>query len=244
MFKWFLGVWLGVLAMSAAQAEDRMVKLAASDYPPYYSANLEHQGYVTQLDVAAFGQRGYAVEIDFLPWSRALESTRTGKYDGLFTVWYREDRAEWFAFSDPLPANEIGFFQRRGEGMAYETLTDLGGQRVGIVRDYALPPGFEEAGLIAVPAASNIENMRKLVRGRIDLVISDKAVAMHVARTELEGGDSGIEWVPPAVNSEIQYLVVPKADPDHARTLADFNAGLAAITSDGTAARIISDAGF
>jgi polar amino acid transport system substrate-binding protein len=64
------------------------VNLAATEYPPYYGKDLEGHGFMTELIIEAFAGVGYDVTVKFLPWKRALESAKSGKYDGLFTVWY------------------------------------------------------------------------------------------------------------------------------------------------------------
>ncbi len=50
--------------------------------------DLESHGFMTELIIEAFARVGYDATVKFLPWKRALESTKSGKYDGLFTVWY------------------------------------------------------------------------------------------------------------------------------------------------------------
>ncbi len=50
--------------------------------------DLEGHGFMTELIIEAFAWVGYDVTVKFLPWKRALESTKSGKYDGLLTVWY------------------------------------------------------------------------------------------------------------------------------------------------------------
>ncbi len=97
---------------------------------------------------------------------------------------------------------------------------------------------------MTIPADNNVENLRKLMRSRIDLIVSDRAVAIHTLTTELGAPIADLEWLEPAINSEIQYLVFPKSTSDHETLMADFNAGLATITADGTVARIIQDNGF
>ncbi len=105
----FLATLCMVVAACSASANDRVVQLASTEYPPYYSETMEGKGFITQIIATAFAESGYEIEVTFLPWARAMESTKAGRYDGLFTVWYREDRTEFFAYSDPLPPNKIGF---------------------------------------------------------------------------------------------------------------------------------------
>lgn len=243
MIRFLAMLYLVCLACSAS-ANDRVLKLASTEYPPYYNKTMEGNGFITQIIAAAFAESGYDIDVTFLPWARALESTKAGKYDGLFTVRYREDRTEFFAYSDPLPPNKIGFLKRSASTIDFDTLADLKDRRIGIVRGYAVPPEFDDVGLVTIPADNNVENLRKLMRNRIDLIVSDRAVALHTLTTELGVPSADLEWLDPAINTEIQYLVFPKSTSDHETLMAGFNAGLATVTADGTVARIIQESGF
>ncbi len=47
---------------------------------------------MTELIIETFARAGYDVTMKFLAWKRALESAKSGKYDGLFTVGIRGSR--------------------------------------------------------------------------------------------------------------------------------------------------------
>ena len=100
-----LAVALIAFASSPWAADKRVLNIAATEYPPFYSAEIEGGGFMTEIVTEAFRREGYDPDIRFLPWKRALEGAKRGKYDGLFTVWYRPEREEWFLFSALLPAN-------------------------------------------------------------------------------------------------------------------------------------------
>ncbi|KKM96300.1 hypothetical protein LCGC14_1179460 [marine sediment metagenome] len=240
----FLAILGLVFVACTASARDRVLQIAATEFPPYTSEAMEGHGFVTQIVSAAFAERGYEIKVIFLPWARALESTKVGKYDGLFTTWYREDRAEFLSYSDALPPNEVGLFKRRDSKIEFDDLSDLKGKSIGIVRGYGVPPEFADAGLETTPAVDDLENVRKLLRGRIDLIVSDRAAAIHTLVSGLSGSIEDMEWIAPAINTELQYFVVPKSLAESEALLADFNVGLAAIRANGTVARIIKDNGF
>ena len=233
-----------IMAGAVAHAAERTLTTAATEYPPFYGSELADKGFMTEIIRAALDRKGYTVEIHFLPWKRALAQTQNGRYDGLFTVWYREDRKEWFVFSDPLPANELVFFKRKETDINSSDLNTLKPHSIGLVRGYAPPPGFEEAGLKTQPANNDEENLRKLHRGRVDLALVDKIVAQHIINTKLPDAAGDLEWIDPPVHVDIQYLVISKQAADHQKTLQDFNIGLAEITQDGTLQSIMAKHGF
>ena len=232
------------ISCSAAQAADRKLDIAATEWPPFYGSDLEKGGFITEIIREAFKRKGYQTDISFLPWKRALGGAKEGKHDALFTVWYRKEREEWFVFSDPLPANELGFFKRKDKNISSVKYGDLKPYTIGVVRGYAAPPGFEEAGLKIALAKDDEENLRKLQKGRVDMVLTDKIVATHILNTKLRDESVELEWLAPPVHVDIQYLVISKKTPDYAKVLAEFNKGLASMTADGTLKSIMRKRGF
>ena len=229
---------------SSSWAEQRKLNIAATEYPPYYGKDLENNGFMSEIIVTAFKRSGHDIDIKFLPWKRALESTKAGKHDGLFTIWHRKEREEWFVFSKPLPANELGFYRRKDQDIAFTSFDNLKSYTIGIVRGYVSPPGFDEAGLKTSLAKDDEENLRKLHKGRVDLVLADKVVAQHIISTKIPDAVSELEWIDPPAHTDIQYLVISKKAEDYAATLADFNTGLAEIEADGTLQAIMAKHGF
>lgn len=245
MKRLFLSI-LTVAWMSggAVWAEGKTLNIAATEWPPFYGAELEDNGFMSEIIRTAFDRSGYAAEIEFLPWKRALSSAQTGKHDALYTVWFREERKEWFLFSEALPANELVFFKRKESEITSSEYGELKDYTIGVVRGYAPPPGFEEAGLSTALSNNDSENLRKLAKGRVDLVLTDRIVAQHIINTEMKDVADELEWIDPPVHSDIQYLVVSKMAEDSEAILSDFNAGLAEITADGTLSEIMAKHGF
>lgn len=231
-----------VMSSTVAQAEN--LSLAATEWPPFYGAELEDGGFMTEIVAEAFSRAGHDTDVDFLPWKRAFEGTRDGKFDALFTMWHRPEREEHFIFSDALPSNELVFLVRNGapeEFVGYDAMKDIS---VGVVRGYAPPPGFEEAGLTVSEARDDEENLRKLLRGRVDAVLTDRIVAQHIINTKFQDQVEEFGWMNPPVHVDVQHMVVPKVNPDSEALMNEFNAALNEMTSDGTLNAIMSKHGF
>ena len=239
-----LAIVLASFTASHAEAQTRTLTISSTEYPPFYGSTLENNGFMTEIVVEAFSRGGYEIEVSFLPWKRAFDGTKAGRVDALFTMWFREEREEWFAFSDGLPANEIGFFQLSDAPVEFTALADLDAQTIGVVRGYAPPPVFESANLSISLAADEEENLRKLLHGRIELALVDRIVASHIVSSTLSSGKDKLEWEGTVIDSETQHLVVSRQADDHEAILAAFNLGPSEMKAEGRVTAIITSYGL
>ncbi len=233
------------LANPLCLASERKLDFVADKYPPYYGEDLPNGGFMTEIVIEAFKRVGYDVDVTFQPWKRALLEAKVGKHDGIYTLWYREEREEWFVYSDPIsPASEVGFYRRKGEDISFETFEDLKPYTIGVGRGYVTPPGFDEASLKTSSATDDEQNLRKLRAGRINLALTDKLVAKYVIYTKIPDAFSDLEWLPPTLHTETNHLALSKKSVNYKTILADFNRGLREIEADGTLEAIKAEHGF
>ena len=244
MLRFVAALVVAILASGPVLAADKSLRLAATEYPPFYGKELENHGFITEIVTAAFERSGYRIDVKFLPWNRALEKTKDGAFDGLFTVWHRKEREQWFLYSDPLPANEVGFYKRAEDDIQFADYDDLRPYQIGVVLGYVNPPGFDEANLKTVTVFDDETNFRKLAKGRIDLVLADRLLGQNIINTVLADSGVAFEWLTPALAIETQHVVFSKQLDGYPQRAADFNAGLAAIEADGTLTAIIKKHGF
>ena len=92
-----------LLSLSTATAQERTLNIASIEYPPFYGSELESNGFITEIIAEALSRSGYGLDVKFLPWIRAFEGTKAGKFDGLFTVWYRAEREADFVIPIRCP---------------------------------------------------------------------------------------------------------------------------------------------
>lgn len=225
-------------------AENRAIRLATVEYSPYHGDSLLHGGPVTEIITAAFKQQGYKVIRKQMPWSRALQATQKGDYDGIYTAWYRKDREKDFIFSTPLVKNELVFFIRADDYINFDGYDSLKNFQIGVVRDYALPPGFEEANLQVQLANSDKQNLNKLAAGRIHLALLDRAQGKHILRTQLPELQHKLKFIDPPANVETNHLMFSKAVKDAEFIAKQFETGLSAIKSSGLMDKILKRHNF
>ncbi len=224
----------GLLLISSVARAERTINLGATEFPPYYSENLPNGGPLTKIVTAVYGLMGYRVIIGFYPWARALQMGKTGAVDGLLGVWHTPEREKWFLFSSPLPGNAVVIYKRKETPIkAFTAFNALKAYRVGIVRGYALPPGFNEAGLQTEEVTTDIQNLMMLKEKRVDLILIDKGVAKYLLRTCFRDSSGIFEMLQPPLEYEPLYLVISRKTTDAAQKIKDFNTGFLALEKEG-----------
>ena len=230
---------------SHAQNNDQPLIFATDHYPPYHSKDIEGGGYIHQAVVEAFKRSGRNIQVQSLPFARALVYTREGEITGLFTVWHRKEREKFALYSDPLPANDVVFFKRKERSITYTDVQSLQPYTIGTVIAYAYPPAFARADYLHKEAAKdNSVNMQRLISGRVDLAVMDMKQGIDIIRTQFNNHCDEIDWIEPPLERNHLYLAVSRKAPEFRQIVADFNRGMAEIKADGTFQNIMDRFGI
>jgi ABC-type amino acid transport substrate-binding protein len=241
-------------AKAVASEVVKTVRLATTEWPPYISEELPQYGYVYQLATRVFEHAGYRVEIDFLPWARALKMTEDGQYDGLFPEYYSTDRLSMIAFSEPFPGGPVGLYKRRDRDISYPVdprknqtlaLKGLANYTFGVVRGYINTREFDTASFLQKSQAVDDEqNIRMLQAGRLDLIFIDKYVAEYLLKAHFPHFGNTLEFMNPPLEVKSLYIAFSKKKPNLNRTLEDFNRSLAKMQEDGSLSALFQEFGF
>ncbi|MCX4026699.1 transporter substrate-binding domain-containing protein [Endozoicomonas sp. SM1973] len=234
-----------ICALSCLSAQSKEISLAYGEYPPYYGKNLLNGGVITEIVTKAFKQVNYKIKIELVvSWARRLEMAKEGKFDGIYSAWYRKEREEFFVFSNPLPANEIGFYKRKADDIRFKHLEDLKPYKIGVIVGYSNAPRFDKANLKTYPVVKERANIGKLILNRIDLVLIDKGVGRYILKNQFPESFDKIEWLNPPIETVNQHLIISKKVKEYERKITDFNKGLEAITKNGELMKIMKKHGF
>jgi polar amino acid transport system substrate-binding protein len=102
-----------VFSGSVAVASDATrVRMACNEFPPHKMQNSPDglAGFDVEMLQEAFSRTNIEIEIEFLPWKRALVDVQAGRLDGLCSCSQHADRDQWLDYSDPLGSVGIGYF--------------------------------------------------------------------------------------------------------------------------------------
>jgi polar amino acid transport system substrate-binding protein len=217
----------------------RTVHLASTDYPPYFSPHLAHDGAVAAITRAALARHGYTLELHYRPWARLMAEVKSGQFDGVMAVWYEPARAGYLHYSQPLVNTVMGFYGRNDKPLATQPLAGLKPYTIGTVRGYKNPDEYERAGLKTELATDDLTNLRKLAASRLDLVLIDKVLAQHLLGSLSARERSAIHWQEPPLEIMPLHVGLRRDLPDGEQLLADFNDGLQALRKSGQLTALI-----
>lgn len=237
-------VLLSVLTASTVFSAEK-IKLATLDWEPYIGQKLKNQGYVAEVVIEAFKQAGYDVHIEYMPWARVVKMTEKGTYDGYFPEYYSDSLKEKNLVSDAIPGGPLGLFKRKGEAISYSKLQDLTPYKIGVVRGYINTAEFDAADYLKKDEANDdLQNFRKLLKKRIDLVVADKFVGLYVMEQNLPESLNKIEFINPPLETKDLFVCIPKNSANASMKMKAFNQGLKQINEDGTVKKILERHGF
>ncbi|MCK5313431.1 MAG: transporter substrate-binding domain-containing protein [Desulfobacteraceae bacterium] len=167
-----------------ANVKSETVTLGYVDFPPYeYEKDGKPAGIQVAIVKTLFERADISLKLQPLPFKRAYERAEHGEIDGLFNFYKIKKRLPYFDYSEPVIENPLVFFVRKDSNIQFNTIEDLRGLKVGVMRGYTYGEGFDESPLFFRESTnSHLSNFKKLLSRRIDAYCCDKLVGIHVAR--------------------------------------------------------------
>jgi polar amino acid transport system substrate-binding protein len=229
-----------ILISSLCSAEQKTIKLATLDWPPYSGKSLKNGGFTTEIVSKAFALSGYQVEIHYMPWARVLSAVEKGHYDAMFPAYESDERREKYLFSEAFAHSPLVLFQREGLNIQYSNLEDLTDHKIGIVRGYVNTQAFDEANFLNKKIANSDEqNIRKLLKNRIDLAIVDKYFAYYLIEQKQLDREKKLTAITTPVENKPLFLCVSKNIENSTEILDAFQKGLSILQQEGVINNII-----
>jgi len=190
----WLAIIFGLICVPPSDANEKVL-IFSSNYEPYYGEQMADFGPVAKLTLLAFAETGYDAEVVFRPWARALKEGEAGKCDVLLGGWFDTEWENWMALTDAMLDNEVGFYKRKDDDVAFKDYADLKAKKVviGTVQGYINPDGFLAADLMTEQVTEDLQVMRMLVANRIRLALVDKYLGRYLLKKE--GRENEIEWL-------------------------------------------------
>ncbi len=224
---------IAITVLLAIPASAETLRITASDWAPYVDPGMRNDGFALALVSAALRRAGYETEVRVQPWPEALEQVVDGHYDVFATLWFRDERADELAFSQPYIDCEIGVVRKAGSGFRFTGLDSLRGRTVGVVEDFAYSREAVDRTGIDIQLTGGVrESIAALGAGDVDLVVADRRVALfHINEASLA---KRFDVLPDALLTRGLRIAVAKTRADHAEILAAFDAAIEAMQSDGS----------
>lgn len=237
--RWIVSGFLALMLSTSVFAE---LRVAASAWPPYVDEKAERKGVAVAIVEQALTRAGYELSMVVDIWPRSLEGTRSGVYDVIAAAWYSDERNKELAFSQPFMENHLKFVKLKSSDITFDTMDDLNGKMIGTVRDYAYGEPFESAALvIRAPTNHALQNLNRLAKGQIDLVLADEYEAVYNIKNFLPGQENDFEVLPKIISTNSLHIAISRAHPDYEKILRDFDAEIVKMKGDGSLQAILDD---
>jgi polar amino acid transport system substrate-binding protein len=233
-----------ILSVINCPAEEKTLVAAADPWPPFVDKNNPTDGLALEIIRAAYATQGYAVKMEYVPWARAENGVKEGKFDILPDTWMTEKRKAYLFYSEPYAFNKVKFIKAKGDPFEFNGLASLEGKTIGIVRDYGYGDEFLSATNFRREEVVNIiANIKKLTADtkRIDLTLEDEIVARSVIVMENPELLEKIEFTQNSLSENALHVTSGLENPRHKEIIDAFNKGLAEIKANGTYARTLAN---
>lgn len=172
----------------------KKVTFAQDPWPPYTfgeSGSSPQGGHAVKITKQIFQRLDVEVELLLLPWKRVLLMAEKGEVDGIMLLSKDAKRERYLDYSNVLVrdndliwyAPEL-FKSKWKKDFAWNTFTDLKpytiGNTLGNSYGNAYQKAVKDLKLDIDMAATDKQNLLKLVKGRIDIFISSEIPALYI----------------------------------------------------------------
>ncbi len=231
-----------ICTLSAQAAQNRTIKIATLEWPPYSSEKLKEGGYSMAIIKRIFEEAGYKVEMKYMPWARVLSEVEKGSLDVAACAYPSEERKQKYFMSNPFVKAPLGFFKLKDKTINYQKIEDLKPYKIGTVRGYVNSEEFDKADYIKKEAVDKDEqNYTKLIAGRIDLAVGDRANGFAIINKLIQDEKDpkkkeqlkNIEFVNPPLVDYTLHVLGSRAVKDGETIVKDFNKALEKLEKSG-----------
>jgi glucose/mannose transport system substrate-binding protein len=167
---------------SASSVYADSLRVYTSSLPPYsYIRDGRQDGYASLLVKTLLKNTGHEGRILEYPLSRMKAQSIQDPDTLIYPLIRHKGNEDQYLWIGKITDRQVSFFRRRGEGrMSPADYADRLNLRIGVVRESLTAARLKAEGYKAVEVVkSDLQNIRKLLLGRIDLIAQDELVLAH-----------------------------------------------------------------
>ncbi len=238
---WIFTLSVSVLfaALSSFAAAETITIVAEDAFYPYCGEmNGTAQGISVDIVSSAFETAGVDVTYTIMPYIRGLERVKNGKHLAVFnTVRDDENRDDYFWPDEELLTARDLYYARDDFRGQITSVEDLEEKKLGLTEAYQYGEAIDNNNsLLKVWSRSDDVNVRKLVAGRVDVIILTEWTAPVLINTLNVRGK--IKPVGTVAENRL-FLAFSREHQDGRRYYELFQQGMAEIQQNGTYDRIL-----
>jgi polar amino acid transport system substrate-binding protein len=170
------------------QAKQLPLEIVSEHWPPYIvqstDGNNEISGIVTNKIRAIFDNSPIQYQINVYPWARSYYLAKNKPNVLIYSIYKTPERTPNFIWFCPIHAKTpVNIYKLKKNKTDIGSLTSLSSAVTGVLRDdnshnYMLNNGFIEGKNLTI-SSSEENNIKKLLKGRIDAIIQSRDALIH-----------------------------------------------------------------
>lgn len=212
------------------------VDLYTENYPPF---NIVSQDKNTVSGIASDKVRelmrraGDSYKLHVVPWARSMAMVQSQAGSCMYSTARTPNREQRYQWVGPLVRNNFAIFGRARAAHAAKKVEDLKSHVIGTKRQDASSEYFAALGYAIDPVVADVDNPRKIMRGRFDYWATGELLGLELIREQHLSADI----VPLFVFMQIDMYLSCNRGMDKA-TIERWNQILKTMEQDGTSAAI------
>jgi len=233
---------LFALSITALFANAETVIAIDHANPPFmYQEKGQAKGLYPLMLQAIFKRAGEKVEIQAMPWKRALMKGENAEV-GIGGIYKNAERLKIYDYSEPIFEEKLIVYVPKDKAFEFRQVADLYGKKVGVIRGWSYTEELDQAikagHIDAHENSSDESNFKILASGRLDAIIAiEMAGEKLIQRLELDT----ITPLAPPLSVNPTYLVFAKKANRQA-LLERFNQTLLDMKNDGSLQELVQKA--
>lgn len=171
---------LSISVFPSSLSADTVTILSDAWYPINGQPNSTHPGYMIEIAQTILETQGHQLDYRIAPWKRSILEVRKGNADCIIGA-YKSDAPDFIFPDSPWGSAQFNFYIRQDSNWYYQGIASLSGMRLGVISGYSYSSELDQyiaekknsETVQLVAGESGLEkNIRKLLAGRIDVLVS------------------------------------------------------------------------
>lgn len=186
--RMLVGLMLLCSLTGVLHAQNKVLTMVADNWCPFNCDPDDNQspGFLVEIARKTFEPMGYVVDYKIVPWTRAIEEVRAGKYNMLIAASH-EETPDFVFPAGPDVSCGFDVFVREGDPFVWNGVESIKDKRIGGIQDYVYsdainayideqkPTAGKKIQILRGDSALP-SNIKKLLGHRIDVLFENEAV--------------------------------------------------------------------
>ena len=236
---------LMVFAVLLTGSDDlKVLRMVTLQYPPYqYIEEDSLQGAAFEVVTEVFKNLGYKIDLEILPWGRALKYVQDGRVDAVFTIYKSDERERFLQYTNEiLVMQRVAFFKLKDSNFIYNgDLSSLKDMTISVVQSVnygkTFQNGIDNNYFNIVHSVDGDRSLQTILHKRADLMVSNVDGANFLIAKHQKQQD--IVMVEPLLESIPSYLAFNKVN-DYSDLIEQYEKELIRLKNNGTYSQILS----